>query len=370
MADRNLASTEGESELSLQEFLAPVAQRWRAMAAAPFVCGAIAAGGSYLITPVFESHTTFLPPQQQQSSAASALASLGALTGLAAGGIKSPVDEYIGLMESETIQDRLVDRFKLMGVYDVKYREEARRTLSRKSKISAGKKDGLITVQVEDTDPQRAAAMANQYVLELRELTSTLAVSEAQQRRVFFEKQLQDTKARLTTAQTALQASGFDAGAIKAEPQATAQAYAKARADLAAAQVKLETMQGSLANTSPQVIQQSTAVTALQRQVDVLERSSSDASNSNPDYVGRYREFKYQETMFDMLAKQYELARIDESREGALIQVVDPARPGERRIWPKRALITLAAAAIGTLLLGLYFAVAARLRAPRRADGA
>ena len=201
-------------------------------------------------------------------------------------------------------------------------------------------------------------------------MTSTLAVSEAQQRRVFFEKQLQDTKARLTTAQTALQASGFDAGAIKAEPQATAQAYAKARADLAAAQVKLETMQGSLANTSPQVIQQSTAVTALQRQVDVLERSSSDASNSNPDYVGRYREFKYQETMFDMLAKQYELARIDESREGALIQVVDPARPGERRIWPKRALITLAAAAIGTLLLGLYFAVAARLRAPRRADGA
>ncbi|MCK9688345.1 GumC family protein [Scleromatobacter humisilvae] len=363
MADHDQSLPEGESELSLQEFLRPISQRWRMLLAAPFVFGAIGAGVSYLITPVFESHTTFLPPQQQQSSAAAALASLGSLTGLATGGgIKSPVDEYIGLMQSETVQDRIIDRFKLMQVYELKYRDQTRVALAHRSKIAADKKSGMITVQVEDTDPQRAAEMANQYVQELRAMTSTLAVSEAQQRRVFFENQLQATKVRLVAAQTALQASGFDAGAIKAEPHATAEAYAKARADLASAQVRLETMRGSMADTSPQVMQLSITVAALQRQVDSLERSGADASGSSPDYIGKYREFKYQETLFDLMAKQYELARADESREGALIQVVDPARPAERRIWPKRALITLGAAIGGTLLLGLIIALAARLR--------
>ncbi len=366
MAYHEQPLSEGESELSLQEFLRPVGQRWRMMLAAPFVFGAIGAGVSYLITPVFESHTSFLPPQQQQSSAAAALASLGSLTGLATGGgIKSPVDEYIGLMQSETVEDRIIDRFKLMQVYDLKYRDQTRVALAHRSKIAADKKTGLISVQVEDTDPARASQIANQYVQELRELTSTLAVSEAQQRRLFFEGQLQATKARLINAQTALQASGFDAGAIKAEPHATAEAYAKARADLAAAQVRLETMRSSLADTAPQIMQQSIQVAALQRQVDSLESSSAAASGSSPDYIGKYREFKYQETLFDMMAKQYELARADESREGALIQVVDPARPGERRIWPKRTLIALGAAIGGTLLLALLVALAARLRPAR-----
>ena len=366
MSDHDQPLPDAASELSLRDFLKPIGERWRAMLAAPFVFGAIAAASSYLITPVFESHTSFLPPQQQQSGAASALASLGSLAGLAGGGIKSPIDQYISFLQSETVVDRLIDRFKLMQVYELKYRDQTRLALAKKSKINAGKKDGMITVQVEDTDPQRAAAIANQYVQELRELTATLAVTEAQQRRVFFENQLQQTKARLVTAQTALQASGFDAGAMNVEPRAAGEAYAKLRASLAAAQVRLETMRASLADSAPQVMQQETLVGALQQQVNTLERSGTDASRGNPDYVGKYREFKYQETLFDMMAKQYELARIDESREGSLIQVVDTARPAERRIWPKRAQITLGAAAAGTLLLGLYFAVAGRLRAARR----
>ncbi len=365
-SDGTAVRREEDEGLSLQELLKPVGERWRAMVVAPFAFGAIAVAGSYLITPVFESHTTFLPPQQQQSSAASALASLGALTGLAGGAVKSPVDEYISLMQSETVQDRMIERFKLMQVYGLQYHDQTRIALAKHTKVNAGKKDGLITVQVEDIDPARAAAMANQYVQELRQTTSTLAVSEAQQRRVFFENQLQETKTRLVNAQTALQASGFDAGAIKAEPHAAAEAYARARANLAAAQVQLETMRGSLADTAPQVRQKTAEVAALQQQVDSIEHSESDASSSNPDYVGKFREFKYQETLFDTMAKQYELARIDESREGALIQVVDVARPGEHRVWPKRLLIGIGAAVGGTLLLGLIFAAAGLLRLARR----
>jgi len=368
--DATMVPQEMDEGLSLQDFLKPIGERWRAMVAAPFVFGVIAAAGSYLITPVFESHTTFLPPQQQQSSAATALASLGALTGLAGGsGVKSPVDEYIALMQSETVQDRLIDRFRLMQVYELKYHDQTRAALAKHTKISAGKKDGLITVKVEDIDPVRAATIANQYVQELRQMTSTLAVSEAQQRRAFFENQLQETKSRLANAQAALQASGFDAGAIKVEPRANAEAYAKARAELAAAQVRLEAIRASLSDSAPQVQQQSALVAALRKQVRSLETSESTVPTNSPDYFGKYREFKYQETLFDMMAKQYELARIDESREGALIQVVDVARPAERRVWPKRALITLGAAAGGTLVLGLFFAVGAILRPRRRIAG-
>ena len=361
MVEHERYLSEDDSELSLQELLRPVVKRWRMMASGLFLFGAIGVAASYLITPVFASHTTFLPPQQQQSGASAALASLGALAGLAGGaGLKSPVDQYISLMQSETVQDRMIDRFKLMQVYDLKYRDLTRKELARRSQIGAGKKDGLITVEVQDTDPARAAAMANRYVEELRLVTSSLAVTEAQQRRVFFENQLQETKARLVAAQTSLQASGFDAGAMKAEPRAAADTYAKARAELAAAQVRLETLRGSLADTSPEVRQQSAMVGALQGQVHSLESSDANAQNT-PDYVGKYREFKYQETLFDLMAKQYEIARIDESREGALIQVVDPARPGEHKVWPKRLLIGIGAAFAGTLLLGLLFVARERL---------
>ncbi len=367
MTEYDIPSSGGESDLTLRDFMAPIVASWRMMTVAPFVLGAIAVAASYLITPIYESHTTFLPPQQQQSGAAAALASLGSLAGLAGGGaMKSPVDEYIGLMQSETIGDRMVDRFKLMQVYDLKFRDQTRKALASRTKIAAGKKDGLVTVQVEDADPVRAAAMATQYVQELRTLTSTLAVSEAQQRRVFFENQLQETKTRLIAAQTALQASGFDEGAIKAEPAAAAQAYAKARSELAAAQVRLETMRGSLTDAAPLVRQQISQLEALQQQVHSLEHTGTDNSRNDPDYIGKYREFKYQETLFDMMAKQYELARVDEAREGALIQVVDASHPGEHRVWPKRLYIGLGAAVGGTLLLGIAIALRALLRTGRR----
>lgn len=319
------------------------------------VCAAlIGYGATYLIKPTFRATTTFLPPQQQQSGIASALASLGAVAGLAGGGaIKSPADEYVSLMQSVTVGDRLIDRFKLMQVYDVRYREQARKALAKASTIVAGKKDGLITVEVEDHDPERAAAIANQYVDELRRLTSTLAVSEAQQRRMFFETQLEDTKRKLTQAQIALQSSGFNPGALKTAPQAAADTYAKARAELAAAEVRLQTLRSSLTDNSPQVLQASANAAALREQVRQLEQSDPDNAKG-PDYITKYREFKYQETLFDLLAKQYESAKFDEAREGALIQVVDTAKPPERKVKPQRVIDGVVTGFVAGALYLLY----------------
>ncbi len=115
----------------------------------------------------------------------------------------------------------------------------------------------MISVTVEDTSPQRAADIANQYVEELRRMTSVLAVSEAQQRRVFFQKQLEDTKTKLAGAQFALQQSGISAAALNTEPKTAAEEFARMSAQLTAAEVKLQTMRGALADGAPEIRQQS-----------------------------------------------------------------------------------------------------------------
>lgn len=336
-----------DSGLSLGDVLAALRPRLKLLALGPVVGGALALGASYLIPPTFTAKTAFLPPQQQQSAASAALSQLGALAGLAGGAaIKSPADQYVALMQSETVSDRIVDQFGLMQVYDVKYRFEARKRLADNVQISIGKKDGLIVVEADDHDPKRAADMANQYVAELRRMTNSLALTEAQQRRVFFEQQLKSTRDLLTQAQQQLQASGFNPGALKAEPKAAAETYARLNAEVTAAEVRLQTLRRSLADNAPEVQRQLATVSALRSQLAKVEASGRANSADTADYIGKYRDFKYQETLFDLFSRQYEMARLDESREGALIQVVDVAQVPEWKSKPKRAMIAVMGAMI------------------------
>jgi capsule polysaccharide export protein KpsE/RkpR len=231
--------------------------------------------------------------------------------------------------------------------------------------ISLGKKDGLITVDVDDTDRARAAAIANDYVNELRKMTDVIAVTSAQQRRMFFERLMKESKERLAQAQLALEASGFSPGAIKTEPRAAADTYASLRAQLTAAEVRLEALRQTMADTSPEVQTQEGLVRALREQVGRLEQTENNG-DKNADYVGRYREFKYQETLFDLLSRQYELARVDESRDGGLIQVVDPARPAEHKLRPQRAVISVTVALLSLLSWGIVLTLRERWRVGRR----
>jgi len=205
---------DGDDGVGLTELVTAIGARWKVILVGTVLAGLLGFGAASLMKPVFTARTVVMPPQQQNSATA-ALGSLGALAGLAGGSIKSPVDQYIALMQSVTVSDRLIDRFRLMEVYQEEFRSVARQTLLTKAVISAGKKDGLISIEVDDHDPKRAAEMANAYVDELRLMTNTLAVSEAQQRRRFFEQQLEITKKRLTEAQVTLQESGFSAGVLR-----------------------------------------------------------------------------------------------------------------------------------------------------------
>lgn len=256
-------------------------------------------------------------------------------------------------MQSATISDNIIDKFGLMDVYESKFRSLARKQLSENVRIVAGKKDGLIYIEVDDTSPQRSSEIANTYVTELRRMTSTLALTEAQQRRTFFENQLKQTKERLKAAQLELQRSGFSAGDLNAEPKAAAESYARLKAEHTSAEVRLQAMRSSLADGAPEVRRAQATLAGLSGRLAKLEETSHSQLKNQDSYVSKYRDYKYEEALFDIFARQYELAKSDESREGSLIQVIDPAMPPDRRTKPRRAIT-----AIGGFIAGLLAASA------------
>lgn len=350
-AATNGIDSDEPGDVDFLELITTLAEHWRKLILIPVFVGAAVTAATFLIEPTFTARTVFLPPQQQQGATASALASLGSLAGLAggaAGSIKTPGDQYVALLSSNNIEDRIVDRFQLMHEYKTTYRASARKRLEQNVRISLGKKDGLIAVEVDASSPQKAADMANQFVAELRRLSGDLALTEAQQRRTFFEGELQRVKHRLAEAQIALQRSGFTESALKAEPRAAAENFALLRAELTSAEVRLQTLSRAMADGAAEVQTQAAKVSALRAQLQRLEASSS--SKTDADYVGRYREFKYQEALFEQFSRQYEIARLDESREGALFQVIDVATPPEVKSKPRRLIIG-AGAAVGAFLL-------------------
>jgi uncharacterized protein involved in exopolysaccharide biosynthesis len=343
------AETGDAADAGDMALLIAVAGRWRLLVAGPILIGLLTLGATYLMTPVFTARTVFLPPQQQQSAAASALASLGSLTGVLGGAAqRTPADQYLALLQSTTVADRIIDRFDLLKLYDKDLRLEARKELAKNTHASIGKKDGLIVLEVDDESPARAADMANRYVEELRLLTNRLALTEAQQRRVFFEGHLQRQRDNLAQAQQALQASGFSQESLKAEPKAAAEGYAKLKAEITSSQARLDALRRNLTESAPEVQQLEAALAVLRGQLARIEATASQGGTT--DYIGKYREFKYHEMLFEQFARQYELARVDESREGQL-QIVDLAQPPEKKSWPKRALLALGGALTGLVLL-------------------
>jgi uncharacterized protein involved in exopolysaccharide biosynthesis len=172
-----------------------LARRKRVLVFLPLASMLIAAVASMFVPDVYRSNATLLPPQQAQSSAAALLSQLGGVGGLAAGvaGIKSPNDLYIGMLQSRTLTDTLINRFALKKEYETESLEKARKKLAENTAIATGK-DGLITISVEGERKPMVAQLANGYVDELMKLTRTLAVTEASQRRLFFERQLESAK--------------------------------------------------------------------------------------------------------------------------------------------------------------------------------
>lgn len=303
----------------------------------------------------------------------SQLGSLGSVASLAGGslGLKNPNDLQVAMLKSRTVEDAMLDRFHLIDLYHAKRRSDARKTFESFVDIGNGAKDGLITIAVTDRDPQRATDMANAYVDEFKRWSATLAVTEASQRRLFFEQQLAQSKDNLATAEEELKKTEQKTGLIQLDSQARAviELVAQLRAQIAAKEVQIQGMRSFATGDNPDLQMAEQELAGLRAQQAKMGANSDGTATemlipkgnmqeAGLEYVRKLRDVKYYETIFNLLARQYEAAKVDEARQGATIQVVDRAIVPDHRSSPKRTLIVLGSAVLG-LLVGLVWLFAA-----------
>ena len=343
-----------EEEISLIDILTIIGQQKSLIIGLTLASALLAVIVSLLMTPVFTARTLVMPPQQQQSSAASSLASLGALAGVASStiGIKSPDDMYVSFMTSESFQKKIIDHFNLMDRYHCPFVIDCRQSLSQHARIVSDKKSSLMSIEVDDVDPVFAANMANTFVEELSTLLGRLAVTEAQQRRLYFENQIKKTQDELSLAETqfrnAQHRSGLQLPTVEAETGV--KTIAEMHGQIAAREIQLQALKSYATQENNDVKKLVTELAAMKMHLLKIERGSLDTSNPQSiqqEAIQSYRNMKVQESMLEAFAKQYELAKVDESKESTLVQVVDPATPPERRSSPKRTQLVLTSALCG-----------------------
>jgi uncharacterized protein involved in exopolysaccharide biosynthesis len=371
--------------LNLLEMLAILFQRHTIILRSTFAAAVLAAIIVLILPNRYTATTNILPPQQSPSLAASMIGQLGAMGPMAALaqkdlGLKNPNDLYVGMLRSRTMEDELIRRFGLLRVYRDRKMSEARRDLEKASSIMVGK-EGFISISVEDSDRDRATRVANAYVEELRKLTQTLAVTEAGQRRIFFERQLEAAKNNLSDAEQALKETEQKTGLIQLDDQAKSiiEAVVKLRASLATKEVELHAMRLFSTEQNPDLQLGEQQLSGMRAQLAIMEKqtrghgypvaddnvpaSSLPAGNvpeAGLQYVRKLRDVKYAEAMFELLAKQYEAARLDEARTAAVIQVVDPAIEPDSKSGPPRAWI-FALITMSGLLAGAGYAVSSEM---------
>ena len=332
-----------DGEIHIVEVMRLLVSKARLVIGGSLLAGVVAVGLSFLITPTFTAATVILPPAQSSSSTGLAMlagqlgGALGGLAGAAAS-IKNPADQYVSMLKSRNVADRLIERFNLKSAYDRELMVETRVELAERTRIVAGMKDGLITIEVDDNDPTRAAAIANAYSDELRRLTMDFAIGEASQRRAFFEAQLKQVREALTVAERDLGTSGITDEALKAAPDAAITGMARLHAKITAQEVTIQSLSGFVTEDHPDLRVARAELAALKSQETRMHGPTTPDGPSS-GYMSKYREFKYNLALFEIIAQQYELARLDEARESKSIQVIDIATAPERKSRPKRGLI-------------------------------
>ena len=362
-----------EKEISLLDLLIMLAERKRTIFWVTASFAVLAIVISLLLPVRYTATVTILPPQQNSSLSSQLASQLGSLSGVAAlatGGsnlLKNPNDMYVGMLRSRTVEDSIIQHFGLAQEYHKRYLSDARKKFEQYTTVDGGSKDGLIHISVEDRDPRRAADVANGYVDQFRDLSQHLAITEAEQRRMFFEQQLKQATQNLADAEEALKETEQKTGLIQLDSQARAliESAAALRAEITAKEVQIQGMRTYANGENAQLFEAQQELDSLRAQLAKLGGNSENPegiivgkgqmTEAGAEYAGRLRDVKYYETIFDILARQFELAKLDEAKEGAVIQVVDPAVPPDKRSAPKRGLIIISVTIAG-FFAGIIFA--------------
>ena len=367
-----LRTASREDEIDLSKLFAALWLRRGLILGITLAFTAIAVAVSLSLPNLYKAETRILPPQEKGGNlAAQLLGQGGGLVALTGGvsGVKSQGELYVEIAKSRTVLDRIVDRFDLMKLYKARYREDARRTLLGSVKARDDRKSGIIFLTVEDPDPKRAAEMANAFVEELKSLAGGLALSEAGQRRMFFEDQLRQTKVSLASAEEEVKGFQQRTGMIQVDAQARAiiEGIARLRAGIAVKEVEAKVLRSFATAQNPDLQRVEEEIRGLRIELEKVETSkgrgfdplmpSGRVPEMGTEYLRKLRQLKYNETIFELLSKQYELAKLDEAKDAIVIQVIDRAVPPERKSGPQRALIVMLSAFIALFLSAGVLAV-------------
>ncbi|HAO93027.1 MAG TPA: hypothetical protein DCR11_03890 [Deltaproteobacteria bacterium] len=321
---------------------------------------------SFLLPKVYTSTASVLPPQQEATLGASMIASQlptamgGALSGFL--GLKSPADLWVGILNSNTVQDEIIKRFNLREVYDKEEIEDTRKSLEKNVSISKSKEE-IILISVDDKDPETASRMANAFVEELDRINKQVVMSQGKRMRLFIEKRLLEAKDELDRIENEMKTFMETNRAVKLDEQSRViiEAVGSIKGQLMARELELQTLLSYAAPTNPQVEILKTQVKQLKEQMRELDEGSGQKdlfvpTSNIPRLTARYttllRDAKIQETLFELLTQQFEMAKIQESKDSPIVQVLDYAKPPEKKSKPKRGLI-IATATFASLLLSI-----------------
>lgn len=321
---------------------------------------------SFVVSPIYLGTAKILPPQSTSSTTAQLL---GQLSGAAGGAISAIMggntssDLYVGLLQSRTILDAIINEFgliqqykedRLLGSLRSYTIDDARTQLVDNISVATDTTSGIITVSIEDKDPKKASDMANGFIVELKKLIQRLAVTDASRRRLFFEEELKKSHIALARAEEDLAHFQSSSGAIEIDEQAKAMlsGVAALAAQVASKEIQLQVMKSFTTAFNPDYKRAQEELEALRTQLKKVESkegrqysssfiATTDIPSLGTEYLRRMREFKYQETLYELLVKQFEVARLDEARDSALIQQVDDAIPPVNRAKPQPILITI-----------------------------
>lgn len=308
---------------------------------------------------LYKSDGTIMPPQQEQSSAA-LLSQLGALTAFAGVGTnlgKNPADLYIAILQTNLVAGDMVDRFHLMDWYNIPDRGGAAGKLRERSKFVANK-DGLIQITVEDKDPDKTVALINGYADELFRQNNRLAIGAASQRRQFFQQQLLEETDRLADAEVEMKQTQQTTGVLQLSGQAQTiiGQEANIQANITSHEVELGALLSSSTEQNPDVVRLRTELSGLRSQLSQLQKGTNGAMLSQKDfpgagleYIRKERNVQYHQTLYDLLARQLEAARIDEAKASPTVQMVDPPLVPKGTSWPKPFLFIIAGLVLGTM---------------------
>lgn len=361
---------EPEEEISLLDLLIRLAQRKR------LILGVTAAGTllalviALLLPNKYTATAIILPPQQQSSVASQLLGQLGSLAGIATGSssslLRPPGDTYVGILKSHSIAEAIVKQYDLQQVYKSELLDTACTRLTASTQLTASM-DALIKIAVTDLDPQRAANLANAYVEQLRQINGRMALTESSRRRLFFEQQLARESEELAHAEADMKQVQQRTGLIQNDSQARVlmESIGSLQAQIVLRETALSGLAAGATEQNPEVVRLRSELDALRQELARRQETSGGGGTKGSldpmlplgkvpeaslEYLRGLRSLKYHETLYELLAKQFEIAKLDEARDAPIIQVVDKAVPPQRKSSPHRALIVL----MGMILSGMF----------------